>query len=202
MSLPSPPASMPRCLGWVGAAAMVAILCRSGPAVAGQAGGDVRAVALPRGEIEIGKERFWLPGHGSARLVLRLRAPEDRLDPARLDANVRAAAEAIGPVPWVPLADATHSVRLDLHYIDPRIDRPHGEHIPYVAVLLAWTHEPSGTAESTVLAPMMDPFFAYANLVRLPGPGPYRFELILRPIPLPGMQEPGEIRRTYRITLP
>ncbi len=172
------------------------------PAGAAQPGGDARSAPLRRGEIEIGKERFWLPGHGSARLVLRLRAPEERLDPARLDAKLRAAAEAIGPVPWVPLADATHSVRLDLHYIDPRIDRPHGEPIPYVAVLLAWTHEPSSAGASTVLVPMMDPFFAYANLLRLPGAGPYRFDVTLRPIPLPGMPEPGEYRRTYRITLP
>jgi hypothetical protein len=193
---------MPRSVGWVRAAVLVAIFCHSGPAAAGQPGGDARAPVLPQGEIEIGKERFWLPGHGSARLVLRLRAPEDRLDPARLDAKVRAAAEAFGPVTWVPLAEATHSVRLDLHYIDPRIDRPHGEHIPYVTALLAWTHEPSGGAGSTILVPMMDPFFAYANLLRLPGPGPYRFDLALRPIALPGMQEPGETRRTYRITLP
>ena len=183
-------------------ACLVAGLSIGSLARAAQPGGDLAAMALPRGEIEIGKERFWLPGHGSARLVLRLRAPEERLDPARLDARLRAAAEAIGPVPWVPLRDATHSVRLDLHYIDPRIDRPHGEPIPYVAVLLAWTHEPSGAGATTVLVPMMDPFFAYANLLRLPGPGPYRFDLTLRPIPLPGMSEPGEFRRTYRTTLP
>jgi hypothetical protein len=164
--------------------------------------GGARGAVGSRGEIEIGKERFWLPGHGSARLVLRLRAPEDRLDPARLDPKVRAAAEAVAPLHWVPLSEATHSVRLDLHYIDPRIDRPHGEPIPYVAALLAWTHEPSGAGAPTVLVPMMDPFFAYANLLRLPGAGPYRFELILRPIPLPGMPEPGEVRRSYRITLP
>ncbi len=48
----------------------------------------------------------------------------------------------------------------------------------------------------------MDPFFSYGNLLRVPGPGPYRFELILRPVPLPGMPEPGEVRRTYRLTLP
>ena len=86
----------------VGAAALLALLVllwHSAPAAAGQAGGDAPGRALPRGEIEIGKERFWLPGHGSARLVLRLRTPEGRLDPARLDAKVRAAAVAIGPVP-------------------------------------------------------------------------------------------------------
>ena len=159
-------------------------------------------MALPRGEIAIGAKRFWLPGYGSARLALRLRAPEDRLDPDRLDRQVRAAAEAVGPVSWVPLKEATHSVRLDLHYIDPRIDRPHGEHIPYVAVLLAWAHEPSGAGGQTVLVPMIDPFFSYGNLLRLPGPGPYRFDLILRPIPLPGMPEPGEVSRTYRAILP
>ncbi len=188
-------------LALVGAVALGAGLWLSVPALAGQPGGDAGGMSLLRGEIDIGKERFWLPGHGSARLVLRLRAPEDRLDPGRLDPRVRAAAEALAPVPWVPLREATHSVRLDLHYIDPRIDRPHGEPIPYVAVLLAWLHESSGAGATTVLIPMMDPFFAYANLLRLPGPGPYRFDLTLRPIPLPGMTEPGEFRRTYRITL-
>ncbi len=190
------------CLAQAGAIVLVSALWFSGPAGAAQPGGDVPGMAPPRGEIAIGKERFWLPGHGSARLVLRLRAPEDRLDPDRLDRQIRAAAEAVGPLSWVALKDATHSVRLDLHYIDPRIDRPHGEHIPYVAVLLAWSHEPIGIEGRTVLVPLMDPFFSYGNLLRVPGPGPYRFELILRPVPLPGMPEPGEVRRTYRLTLP
>ncbi len=183
-------------------ACMSAGLAIASPAGAGQPGGQSPGMALPRGEIAIGAERFWLPGHGSARLALRLRAPEERLDPDRLDWQVRAAAEAVGPAAWLPLRDATHSARLDLHYIDPRIDRPHGEHIPYVAVLLAWVHEPSGAGGRTVLVPMTDPFFSYGNLLRLPGPGPYRFDLILRPIPLPGMAEPGEVLRSYRTTLP
>lgn len=157
----------------------------------------LRAEGAAAAEV-IAKERFLLSAHlGYARLVLSLRPPHPRYDPARVDPRLREVARALVPEPPVALAEATHSATLELHFVDPKEPMP-GEHIPYVIATLAVRHLTTGEEQHLLLLPAMTPLYQYGGLLRLPRPGPYEFTLTLDPLAIPGAREPAPVTTRYR----
>lgn len=161
----------------------------------------LRAEGVGAAEL-IAKERFLLGAYlGYARLVLSLKPPHPRYDAARLDPRLREVARLLVPEPPVPLAEATHSTALELHFVDPKEPVP-GEHIPYVLATLAVRHLETEEEQRLLLLPAMTPLYQYGGLLRLPRPDPYEFALTLDPLAIPGVREPTPVTFRYRYQWP
>lgn len=147
----------------------------------------------------VAKEVVEFPAFGSVRLVLRLRPPQEKFEPARVAALAARSSAGPGGPPPAP-AEATHAVYLDVNFVDPKLWTVPGEHIPYLAVTLTALPEGPGPTVTVRLVPIMDPFYHYGALLKLPRPGRYRFHLTLAPEPIIGLPSLTPVEREYTYT--
>ena len=159
------------------------------------------AVAQLQGFTEelVAKEVVEFPAFGSVRLVLRLRPPQEKFVPGRVAALAARSAAWSGDPPPSP-AEATHAVYVDANFVDPKLWTVPGEHISYLAVTLTAQPEGPGPPVTARLVPVMDPFYHYGALLKLPRPGRYRLRLMLVPEPIIGLRNPTPVEREYPYT--
>jgi hypothetical protein len=161
--------------------------------------GAVHAQTAGFSEELVAKEVVEFQAFGSVRLVLRVRPPQEKFEPSRVAAL--AARSAIGPGDPPPSpAEATHAVYLDANFVDPKLYTVPGEHVPYLAVTLTVRPADLGPSATVRLVPVMDPFYHYGALLKLPRPGRYRFHLTLVPEPIIGLPSLNPVEREYAYT--